>query len=157
MTSTFVLASVLDTLTLSPFIILAGLSMGLGAGAIFVPAVLGLATVFFGHRRASSSGKSFLWAVSFCALGRAPGLTPGARRPPFLHDCGGEVQVDGGGGSRAIREKRSLFPLVRRQSLVIRLAKYISVFALFYGLLKSRGLAFTDCSFPGSSWGSPGS
>ncbi len=46
-TSTFVLASVLDTLTLSPFLILAGLSVGLGAGAISVPAVLGVAAVFF--------------------------------------------------------------------------------------------------------------
>ena len=33
------------------------------------------------------------------------------------------------------------------QSLAIRLAKYISVFALFYGLLRSRGLTLAELSF----------
>ena len=143
-TSTFVLASVLDTLTLSPFIILAGLSVGLGAGAISVPAVLGLATVFFGIVAL------VLWKIVplgrfFLALVGRLASRLGLDGRPFFMTVAEKFRLTVEEVSR-IREKRSLFPLFA-QSLVIRLAKYISVFALFYGLLKSRGLTLAELSF----------
>ena len=143
-TSTFVLASVLDTLTLSPFIILAGLSVGLGAGAISVPAVLGLATVFFGIValvlwKIVPLGR-FLLAL-FGRLSTRLGLDgrrlfmAAAEKFRLTVD---EISLAGSRGG--------LFTLFV-QSLVIRLAKYISVFALFYGLLKSRGFTLAELSF----------
>jgi len=143
-TSTFVLASVLDTLTLSPFIILAGLSVGLGAGAISVPAVLGLATVFFGIVAL------VLWKI--VPLGRfllalferlVARLRIGGR--PFFMTVAEKFRLTVEEFSR-FREKRSLFPLFG-QSLVIRLAKYVSVYALFYGLLRGRGFSLADLGF----------
>lgn len=143
-TSTFVLASVLDTLTLSPFLILAGLSVGLGAGAISVPAVLGVAAVFFAIVlllvwKLVPLGR-FLESLFERLIARL-----GLAGRPFLRTVAEKFRLTVDELS-LYRQKRSLVP-VFAQSLVIRLAKYISVFSLFYGLLRSRGLALADLSF----------
>ena len=143
--STFVLASVLDTLTLSPFLILAGLTVGLAAGAISVPAVFGLAAVLFGVAalvlwKIVPLGR-FLLALFerlIARLGRA------GRRPSFRTAV--EKFRLTVGELAHIRERRSLV-LVFAQSLAVRLAKYVSVFSLFYGLLRSRGYTLADLSF----------
>ena len=143
-TSTFVLASVLDTLTLSPFLILAGLSVGLGAGAVSVPAVLGVASVFF------AIVALLVWKI--VPLGRfletllkRLSARLGLAGRPFLTLAEEKLKLTVDEIS-LYREKRSLVP-VFAQSLVIRLAKYISVFSLFYGLLRSRGYTLADLSF----------
>jgi hypothetical protein len=141
--STFVLASVLDTLTLSPFLILAGLTVGLAAGAISVPAVLGLAAVLFGVAalvlwRIVPLGR-FLLALFERLIARL-----GAKRAFFRTAADNfRLTVD---ELAHIRERRRLVP-VFAQSLVVRLAKYVSVFSLFYGLLRSRGYTLADLSF----------
>jgi len=143
-TSTFVLASVLDTLTLSPFLILAGLSVGLGAGAVSVPAVLALAAVFFVIValvlwKIVPLGR-FLLAllerlIARLGLGGRLFIRTAAEKFRLTVD---EIAVFG--------SRRSLLP-VFAQSLVIRLAKYVSVFSLFYGLLRSRGFTLAELSF----------
>lgn len=143
-TSTFVLASVLDTLTLSPFLILAGLSVGFGAGAISVPALLGLAAVFF------IIVALILWKivplgrlllVLFERLIRRLGI---AGRPFFTMAVEKfRLTVD---EISLIGKRRKLAP-VFVQSLVIRLAKYVSVYSLFYGLLRSRGYTLAELGF----------
>jgi hypothetical protein len=143
-TSTFVLASVLDTLTLSPFLILAGLSVGLGAGAISVPAILGVAAVFFVIVallvwKLVPLGR-FLETLFERLIARL-----GLAGRPFLRMAEEKLKLTVDEIS-LYREKRSLVP-VFAQSLVIRLAKYISVFSLFYGLLRSRGFSLADLSF----------
>jgi glycosyltransferase 2 family protein len=143
-TSSFVLASVLDTLTLSPFLILAGLSVGLGSGAISVPAVIAIAVVFFGIVAL------VLWKI--VPLGRfllAVFERLGARlrtgRRPFFKTAAEKFRLTVEEIS-LFRERRSLLP-VFAQSLVVRLAKYVSVFSLFYALLRSRGFSLADLSF----------
>ena len=143
--STFVLASVLDTLTLSPFLILAALLAGLGARAVSVPAVLGLAAVLFVVValvlwRLVPLGRFFerLFGRLMARLGLA-GRSFFKTASEKLRLTVDEISL--------YREKRSLVPAFA-QSLVIRLAKYVSVFSLFYGLLKSRGFSLAGLSFP---------
>ncbi len=143
-TSSFVLASVLDTLTLSPFLILAGLSVGLGAGAVSVPAVIAAAAVFFAVMAV------VLWKI--VPLGRLllavfERLTVRLRLSgrPFFKMAAEKFRLTVDEISR-FRDHRSLLP-VFAQSLVVRLAKYVSVFSLFYGLLRSRGFSLADLSF----------
>ncbi len=69
-TSSFIASFLFDFLTLSPFLILAIMSVGLGVDAIASPAVLAIATLFFssGHScfySDHSSGHSLLSNLSF--------------------------------------------------------------------------------------------
>jgi hypothetical protein len=143
-TSTFVVASVLDTLTLSPFLILAGLTVGLGAGAISVPAVLAVALAFFAivflvlwkivplGRILLALFERFLGALR---LGRRPFSRLAVEKFKSTIDS-----------LSLIQSRRILLPLFG-QSLAIRLAKYVSVFSLFYGLLRSYGFSLARLSF----------
>jgi hypothetical protein len=142
--STFVVASVLDTLTLSPFLILAGLAVGLGAGAISVPVLLGVAAGFF------AAVLLVLWKIVplgrfllalFENLGEAAGI--GRRRSFVVASEKFRLTVD---ALACIQARKIMLPLFG-QSLVIRLGKYISVFSLFYGLLRSHGFSLARLSF----------
>lgn len=143
-TSSFVLASVLDTLTLSPFLILAGLSAGLGAGVISVPAVVVLAAVFF-----LIVGLIF-WKIGplgtflLALFGRLTASLRLARQP--LVSLASEkfrLTVEEISASRT----RRIWLPVFAQSLIIRLGKYVSVYSLFYGLLRSRGFTLAELEF----------
>jgi hypothetical protein len=145
-TSSFVAASVLDTLTLSPFLILAGLTVGLGAGAISVPALLAVALAFF--------ALSFLLLWKIVPLGRfllvvLERLLAAARLDGRAFSRLAVVKfrltVD---GLARIQQRRVLLPLFG-QSILIRLAKYVSVFSLFYAILRSQGFSLARLSFPG--------
>ena len=144
-TSSFVIASVLDTLTLSPFLVIAGLSVGFQAGAVSVPAVLGVAGVFFVvvvliFWKLVPLGRR-LEKVFGLVLGRL-----GLAARPFFREAGEKLRstVD---EIAAYRASRSLVPVIA-QSFLIRLAKYASVFALFFALMRSRGFSLDDLSFP---------
>lgn len=143
-TSTFVLASVLDTLTLSPFLVLAGLSVGFGVGAVSVPAILGLAAVLF------IIVAVILWKI--VPLGRLLLVfferliaRLGIAGRPFFRMAADKFRLTVDELS-LIGARRKLAP-VFAQSLVIRLAKYVSVYSLFFGLLRSRGFTLADLGF----------
>jgi len=143
-TSSFVLAFVLDFLTLSPFLVVSVLAVGLGANSLSAPALLLIASVFF--------------LLVFLVYWK---LVPFAR---FVLGVFGRVlrfvNLDDRAAARTAVRKFELtiqsLEAVRGQgggvpifilSLLIRLAKYISVFALFFGLLRSHGFSAGDLNF----------
>jgi uncharacterized membrane protein YbhN (UPF0104 family) len=143
-TSTFVVAFVLDFLTLSPFLITAVLAVGLGSDRISGPALLSISLAFF--------GLIFLALWKIVPLARV--LLAVYRRILRLFAAGEKkfarvsldkfeltVQI-----LSLIRGRRVFFP-VFLLSLSIRLAKYVSVYLLFFGLLRSHGFSFSSLSF----------
>jgi uncharacterized membrane protein YbhN (UPF0104 family) len=143
-TATFVTAFVLDFLTISPFLVTAVLSVGLGANAISNTALLAVALLFFlavlalfwkivpVSRFVFSVYQRFLAAFrlqekKFSALSR----------DKF------ELTIQSLASIRGEKKSLPIFAL----SLLIRLAKYISVFSLFYALLRSHGFSLPDLSF----------
>ena len=143
--STFVVAAALDTLTLSPFLVLAALTVGAGAGAVSVPFVLGAALIFFAIVfyilwKIVPVGRFLL--VVFDKAVRAAGLAD--RRAFSAASAKLRLTVD---ALALIQERRILLPLYA-QSLLIRLGKYVSIFSLFYALVRSHGLSLARLSFP---------
>jgi hypothetical protein len=118
--------------------------VGLGAGAVSVPMLLSVAAGFF------AVIALILWKivplgrllfVLFMRLGRAAGLE---RRRSFAVGVDKfRLTVD---ALADIQARKIMLPLFG-QSLLIRLGKYISVFSLFYGLLRSHGFSLARLSF----------
>lgn len=143
-TSTFVLCFLFDFLTLSPFLIVAILAVGLGQTSISTVTLLWLALLFF--------VLVFLIFWQIRPLARL-GLRLLKRLATFL-------RMEDRRGMRLAIEKfdltlDSLARIRKRKvdgpifvlSLFIRLAKYVSVFSLFFGILRSHGYALSDLSF----------
>jgi uncharacterized membrane protein YbhN (UPF0104 family) len=143
-TSSFVLAFVLDFLTLSPFLIVALLAVGWGADAISTPALLIIAAGFF----------LFVFVVYWRLTPVARYLLAVFRRAVRL--IGVENRAAAKTAERkfeltiqtldSVRHGRNSTP-VFILSLFIRLTKYASVFALFYALLRSHGFSLAGLSF----------
>jgi uncharacterized membrane protein YbhN (UPF0104 family) len=142
--STFVVAFVFDFLTLSPFLIAAVLAVGLGTSALSTPALLAVSAVFF-----VAIGLGLWKIVPLCRL-----FLVIFRR--FL----GLFKIDTKESARLATEKleltiRSLAAIQQRNiffpifilSLFIRLGKYISIYFLFFSLLRSHGFSLADLSF----------
>ena len=143
-TSSFVLAFVLDFLTISPFLVVSLIAVGLGANTLSTPALLILAAAFF--------------ILVFLVYWK---LVPVARF--FLAFFRGLLRIGRIEEREAARTAVQKFELtiqsldsIRRRgkaipifvlSLLIRLAKYISVFALFFALLRSHGFSISDLNF----------
>ena len=140
-TSSFVLAFVLDFLTISPFLVISLIAVGLGTNTLSTPALLILAAAFF--------------ILVFLVYWK---LIPVAR---FFLDVFRRllrfVRIEEREAARTAVQKfeltiQSLDSIRRRGkaipifvlSLLIRLAKYISVFALFFALLRSHGFSISD-------------
>jgi len=143
-TSSFVLAFVLDFLTLSPFLIVSVIAVGLGANALSTPALLILAAVFFllvflVYWKLAPVARFFL-AVFRRLLrfakseGRAGALTAVNKLDLTIQSL------------ESIQSRGKAIPIFLL-SLLIRMAKYISVFALFFALLRSHGFSLADLSF----------
>lgn len=143
-TSTFVVAFILDFLTLSPFLVAAILAVGLGSDLISGPALLSVSLAFFG--------------LIFLALWK---IVPLAR---FLLKVYNRILILLRAQEKKfarlsldkfeltirslslIRQRPAFFP-VFLLSLSIRLAKYGSVYLLFFGVLRSHGISLSDLSF----------
>lgn len=143
-TATFVVCSLLDFLTLSPFLVVAILAVGMGATTISASTLLGMALLFF-----------VLIFLIFWQI--KPIARLGLR---LLEGFATRFRVEDRRGIRLAVEKfhltiASLARIRMRKidipifglSLFIRLAKYISVFSLFFGLLRSHGYSLGNLSF----------
>jgi uncharacterized membrane protein YbhN (UPF0104 family) len=142
--STFVIAFIFDFLTLSPFLGLAILIVGLGASAISGLALLLLSLllfiiVFF-----------ILWQVipifrvllniyqSLLRFLKVQGKTGAQHSIAKLHMTMNSLSE--------IRARKIYLPMFLL-SLLIRLGKYISLYFLFFALLRSHGFMIKDLSF----------
>jgi uncharacterized membrane protein YbhN (UPF0104 family) len=143
-TSSFVLAFFLDFLTLSPFLVAAVVIVGLGATVISTPALLAVSLAFF--------------LLIFFVLWRIVPLSRLvlATYRRLLRLWKGEerkfarVSVEKFGltiDSLSEIVERKIYAPVVALSFLIRLAKYVSVYALFYSLLRSRGFSLEELSF----------
>ncbi len=143
-TSSFVLAFVLDFLTLSPFLIVSVIVVGLGANALSTPALLLLAAAFFVlvflvYWKLVPLARFFL--ALFRRLLRIAGIEGKATSQTAVRKF--ELTIH---SLNSIQQAQKAVPIFLL-SLLIRLAKYVSVFALFFALLRSHGLTLRDLSF----------
>ncbi len=143
-TSTFVVSFVLDFLTLSPFLIVAIIAAGLGTTAVSTFTLLWVAVLFF------LLVFLFLWQIRpisrllfriFELLVAVLNLEN--RRGARLVREKFQLTID----SLSLIQKRKIYIPIFFLSLGIRLAKYVSVYALFFGLLRSHGYSFQELSF----------
>lgn len=143
-TSSFVLAFVLDFLTISPFLVVSLIAVGLGANALSTPALLILAAVFFllvflVYWKLSPIARFFLTLfrrlLRFGRIEERPAARTAVRK--F------ELTIQ---SLDSIRRRGNAIPILVL-SFLIRMAKYISVFALFFALLRSHGFSLRDLNF----------
>jgi len=143
-TSSFVVAFVLDFLTIGPFLVLAFAFAGFGLAGISATAWLVLAGLYFVLMivllwRIVPVGR-FLVSV-YAALLRILRLDRGAKARLSVAKLGSTVDSLAG-----IRSPRIIIPMFI-VSLFIRLGKYVSLFVLLYALLRSHGFQWGDLSF----------
>jgi len=143
-TSSFIAAFLLDFLTLSPFLIAAILSVGLGVDAVASPVVLALALLFF-----------LLVILAFILL------IPLARIIFQIYSfLGLRFKLDRKNwfqkSLEKFRETIDVLRFTRNQSsswlilllsFFIRLAKYVSLFFLLHALLRIHGFSLAELSF----------
>lgn len=142
--SSFVLAFVLDFLTLSPFLVTSVIAVGLGANALSTPVLLLVAAAFF--------VLVFLvyWRLiplaRFClAVFRRILKLAGVEERPAARTAVRKFELTIGSLDSARRDQKPapIFVL----SFLIRLAKYMAIFALFFALLRSHGFSLHDLNF----------
>jgi uncharacterized membrane protein YbhN (UPF0104 family) len=142
--SSFIVAFVLDFLTLSPFLFISLLAVGLGANAISTPLLLTAAVVFF-----------LLVAVVYWQIVPVSEFLLAVLRR-FLRSAGMEEKKPARAAVEtfdltvqslaAIQQRGGAIPIFIL-SLFIRLAKYVSIYALFYAFLKAYGYSLSDLGF----------
>ncbi len=142
--STFVVAFVLDFLTLSPFLALAIFIVGLGASAVSTPGLLLLALLFFIiilvilwqiipiFRAVLNLYRSLLKILK---VGQKKGARHSIAKLEMTLDSLAEIKA-----------KKIYVPLFLL-SLLIRLGKYVSLYFLLFALLRSHGFLMKDLSF----------
>jgi uncharacterized membrane protein YbhN (UPF0104 family) len=142
--STFVVAFVLDFLTLSPFLALAIFIVGLGASAVSTPGLLLLSLLFFIiilvilwqiipiFRAVLNLYRSLLKILK---VGQKKGARHSTAKLEMTLDSLAEIKA-----------KKIYVPLFLL-SLLIRLGKYVSLYFLLFALLRSHGFLMKDLSF----------
>ncbi len=143
-TSSFVLALVLDFLTISPFLIVSLLIVGVGAKAISGPFLLIISAAFF-----LIIGIIFWKIVPIARLGLVflsrllSALRVAQKKSVLIAMEKLEKTVATLAQVRSAGIDVPIFVL----SLLIRLAKYVSIYALFYAFLKAHRYSLHDLSF----------
>jgi uncharacterized membrane protein YbhN (UPF0104 family) len=142
--SSFVVAFILDFLTLSPFLAFAIIVVGLGRTSISNTTLLAISFVFF-----------FLVFLVYWKLAKIVGIALNFYRW-FLHVIKQDEKKWAAASIQKIhstiyelnkiRERKIGWPLFVL-SLGIRLAKYSSLFLLLYALLRSHGFSLESLSF----------
>ncbi len=143
-TSSFIVAFVLDFLTVSPFLVVSLLAVGLGANAVSTPLLLFIAAAFFvlvGLVYWKIVPIARLLLVLFRRLLRRAGM--GEKKAARTVGEKFELTIR---SLVAIQERGNAVPIFIL-SLLIRLAKYISIYALFYAFIKSYGYSLPEISF----------
>lgn len=141
-TSVFVMAFILDFMTLSPFLVFAILAAGVGS-SVSTGTLLAASSIFFlffaailrqiiplarwGLKRLEALFKTLAWDKR-----KAAAVTVDKFRATIE-------------SLSEIRARRIFFP-VFCLSLLIRLAKYVSIYVLFFSLLRSHGFALSELS-----------
>lgn len=141
-TSVFVMAFILDFLTLSPFLVFAILAAGIGS-SISTGTLLAASSIFFlffavilrqiiplarwGLKRLEALFKTLAWDKKKAAA-------------VIVDKFKATIE-----SLSEIRARRIFFP-VFCLSLLIRLAKYVSIYVLFFSLLRSHGFALSELS-----------
>ena len=142
--STFVIAFVLDFLTLSPFLILSMLLVGIGATSISNLTLLLIASafmllIFFVLSQVIPLSRLFLKIYTNLLIVFRSETKNWARTS--INKI--QLTID---ALQHIKERKIQWPLFFL-SLVIRAAKYGSLYFLLLSLLKSHGYAFSNLSF----------
>ncbi|MGB7294341.1 MAG: lysylphosphatidylglycerol synthase transmembrane domain-containing protein [Candidatus Aminicenantales bacterium] len=143
-TSSFVAAFVLDFLTISPFLIVSLLAIGMGTNAISAPLLLAIAVAFFllvGVAYWKITPIAGLLLVIFRRLLRSARLEE--NRTARIVAAKFELTIQSLEGIQQRGRAVSIFIL----SLLIRLAKYVSLYALFYAFLRAYGYSLHQLSF----------
>ncbi len=143
-TSSFVLAFFFDFLTLSPFLITAVIVVGLGTTSISTPALLLISLAFFVLTFA------IVWKIIplsrwVLKIYRRALIALKSEHKKFARLSVEKFQLTIDALSE-IHQRKIYFPIFLL-SLFIRLAKYISVYALFFSLLRSHGFTLEALSF----------
>lgn len=142
--SSFVVAFVLDFLTLSPFLVLSILAVGLGKTSISNVTLLAISFLFFllvflifwkVVKLAGIALKMYQWLLRLVRLDRKKWAEISVKK---IHLTIEELQK--------IKEKKIGWPLFIL-SLGIRLAKYGALFFLLFALLRSHGFSLASLSF----------
>ena len=143
-TSTFISAFVYDFLTLSPFLVMAIMAVGLGSASISNAALLAVASAFFlvVLGIAWKTPQFFAVIVKFyrALLLRLNQEEKTWARASLIKFQETVIQL------KLIQEKRMAVPFFIL-SLGIRFTKYVSVYFLLYSLLRSHGFALRTLSF----------
>ncbi len=143
-TSSFIVAFVLDFLTLSPFLIVSILAVGLGANAVSAPFLFVVAVAFFlivGVIYWKIIPTARIIQIIFTRVVRAAGVENRGSARAVADKFERTIQ-----NLAAIQKRGNTIPIYIL-SLLIRLAKYISVYALFYAFLKTHGYSLQDLNF----------
>lgn len=142
--SSFVVAFVLDFLTLGPFLIAALLAAGLSGEVLSAGTLLAVAAVFF------AVFLLILWKIVPLARAAAAGFRAVLKILKREDKPKAQAALEKVGTTiRALDDirKRRIYGRLFLLSLAIRLGKYLSLFALFYALLRSQGFVLADLSF----------
>jgi hypothetical protein len=143
--SSFVVAFILDFLTLSPFLAFAILAVGMGKTAISDGTLLTVSLaffllVFFVYWRAIQIGilvlRFYQWLLKACKQDKKKWAETSVQKIRLTID---ELEK--------IKKRKIGLPLFIL-SLGIRLAKYGALFLLLYALLRSHGFTIENLSFP---------
>jgi uncharacterized membrane protein YbhN (UPF0104 family) len=143
-TSSFIAAFVLDFLTLSPFLVVSLLAFGIGANSFSRPLILIIAVAFFSlvglvYWRIIAIARLVL--ALFRRLLRSAGMEE--KKAARAAAAKFELTIQ---SLAAIQTRGNTIPIFLL-SLLIRLAKYISVYALFYAFLRSYGYSLHSLNF----------
>lgn len=134
-TSSFIVAFVLDFLTISPFLILSLLAVGLGGPPISAPFLIAAAAVFF-----LAVGIIYWKIIPIAGLALAlfrrllRSFRMEKSRRARIATAKFELTIE---SLKGIRQRGKAVPIFAL-SLLIRLAKYVSLYALFYAFLRAR-------------------
>jgi uncharacterized membrane protein YbhN (UPF0104 family) len=143
-TSSFIVAFVLDFLTLGPFLFVSLLAVGLGANAVSTPLLLIISAAFFllvGFVYWKIMPISRLFLAVFQKLLRFAGMSKKKAARTAVEKVELTIQ------SLAAIQERGNTIAIFILSLLIRLAKYVSIFALFYAFLRSFGYSLHNLNF----------
>lgn len=143
-TSSFIAAFLLDFLTLSPFLVLAIVSVGLGVDAVASPTIMAIAILFFllvilAFILIIPLAKAFYQIYLF--LGTKFKLKAKTWFQKSLVKFRGTIDV------LHLTRGHGSFWLILVLSFFIRLAKYASLFFLLHSLLRIHGFSLFELSF----------
>ena len=143
-TSSFILAFVLDFLTISPFLIVSLLAVGVGAKAISGPFLLIIAAAFFLLVAIIYWRIVPIARIALVLLRRLPVSLRVAEKKSILSAM---EKLEKTVAVLANIQRSGIDVPVFILSLFIRLAKYISIYALLYAFLEAHGYSLHQLSF----------